>query len=223
MIESPKLNTKLLRAYSSPPLIYDIRGFFILTFAYRSTLWLQINFFGNNIGKRHLDIAVGTGTLLFLILKMREFRKKVEGEIIAIDYVPIMLDAGKKFFKNNPHVKLEVGDATQLNYDDDCFDTVSIANSLHCISDVTAALKETYRVLKPGGTFAANVLLFPSGAWPFKQIAQKIDTWGIKKGILHTPYYKEDIRNRITNVGYKILFEQVSGNSYNILAQKPLL
>ncbi len=48
---------KIEKAYDSPPLWYDIRGFFVLTFAYRSTLWAQIALFGNNIGPRHLEGA----------------------------------------------------------------------------------------------------------------------------------------------------------------------
>mgnify|MGYP001792058916 CR=1 FL=1 len=72
--EPTKYNPNLAKAYSAPPLIYDIRGFLILTFSYRSSLPLQINFFGKNIGKEHLDVAVGTGTLLFMILLWRKWK-----------------------------------------------------------------------------------------------------------------------------------------------------
>ena len=215
------VDAKLLEAYSIPPVLYDIRGFLILTFAYQSTLWSQIAFFGKNIGKRHLDVAVGTCTLLYLTLKWRKFRKKTEGEVIAIDYVPSMLAGGRKFFRNNPHVTLEVGDAMHLTFADNSFDTVNIANSVHCISDVDAAFRETFRVLKPQGRFAANVLLYPQGIFPFKQIAGAINRWGIKKGILATPYEREDVRARLVASGFTILDESVSGNCYNVLAAKP--
>ncbi|MGN2393366.1 class I SAM-dependent methyltransferase, partial [Pelomicrobium sp. G1] len=35
--EHEKTLEKIAQAYSSPPWWYDVRGFFILTFAYRST------------------------------------------------------------------------------------------------------------------------------------------------------------------------------------------
>lgn len=59
---------RVLDGYSSSPLVYDIRGFFILKLAYQGGLFRQILFFGSNMGKQHLDVAVGTGTLLHLIL-----------------------------------------------------------------------------------------------------------------------------------------------------------
>ncbi len=213
--------SKLLRAYSAPPFIYDLRGFFILTFSYRSTLWQQVSFFGKNIGKRHLDIAVGTGTLLFIIYMWRKITRKSESKIVAIDYVPSMLEGGNKYFKHNPHVHLEVGDATQLKFESNSFDTVNMANAFHCISNIDAALVEVYRVLKPGGIFAVNILLYPKGKWPFKQIAEKINMWGIKKGILYTPYNKEDVRKKIIERGFELVFEKISGNSYNLLIKKP--
>src|SRR3989338_3605220 len=36
---------------------YDVRGFFILTFAYSSTLLRQVRFFGKNMGSNHLEVA----------------------------------------------------------------------------------------------------------------------------------------------------------------------
>ncbi len=210
----------LKKAYSSPPIIYDLRGFLILTFSYNSTLFSQIKFFNKNIGKKHLDVAVGTGTLLFIILTWRRFKKMAPVDITAIDYVPTMLEGGKKYFDKNPNVHLEIGDVTNLIYPSNTFDTVNIANSMHCFSDIDAALKEVYRVLKPGGTFASNILLYPKGIWPLKQIANKINTWGMKKGILFTPYDKSEIKNKILNSGFILLAERESGNSYNILVQK---
>jgi ubiquinone/menaquinone biosynthesis C-methylase UbiE len=223
IFKSTMSNSSLLKAYSAPPWIYDIRGFFILTFAYRSTLWPQLRLFGSNMGMRHLEIAVGTGTLLYLILKWRRQRDMTEAEIIAIDYVPSMLEGGRKYFRNNPHVKLAVGDATKLDFPNDTFDTVNIANSMHCFSEIDAAIEETFRVLKPGGTLASNVLLYPKGVWPLKQIARLINDWGTRKGILKTPYLEQDIRGRIVSVGFRIISEKVSGNCYYILVRKPTL
>ena len=39
---------------------------------------------------------------------------------------------------------------------------------------------------------AANVLLYPRTIWPFSAIAAAIDGWGIRKGILVTPYRRDD-------------------------------
>src|SRR5207253_7871264 len=43
-LKAGKSREEIAAAYSSPPLWYDIRGFFILTFAYNSTLPRQLRF-----------------------------------------------------------------------------------------------------------------------------------------------------------------------------------
>jgi len=66
-----KTRDEIAEAYSSEPWWYDIRGFFILTFAYNSTIGTQMRFFGPNFGQKHLEVACGTGTLLEMILGWR--------------------------------------------------------------------------------------------------------------------------------------------------------
>ena len=92
---------------------------------------------------------------------------------------------------------------------------------MHCFPDVDGALRGVLRVLKAQGTLAANVLLYPEGRWPLKNIAARINRWGVRKGILYTPYLQGDIRQRIVNAGFEIISEGVSGNCYNVLARKP--
>ena len=69
----------------------------------------------------------------------------------------------------------------------------------------------------------ANVLLYPSGFAPLRWAAQRINTWGIRKGILYSPFAQEDIRQRIAAAGYEIAHEFKSGNTWNVIARKPLL
>ena len=66
-----KTRDEIAEAYSSEPWWYDLRGFFILTFAYNSTINTQLRFFGPHFGPNHLEVACGTGTLLELILRWR--------------------------------------------------------------------------------------------------------------------------------------------------------
>jgi len=94
-------------------------------------------------------------------------------------------------------VELMQADVASLDLPDASFDTANVANAIHCFPDVDAGLRELHRVLKPGGTLATNVLLYPQGMQPFRWIAEKIDAWGMKKGILYTPYRRDDIRARI--------------------------
>lgn len=209
-------------AYDSPPMWYDIRGFFILTFAYRSSLGFQVRFFGNNIGPRHLEVAIGSGSLADIILRWRHWKHLPVSQVAGIDYALPMLAGAFRRFRSRPEVELQHADAAALPYPDGEFDTANIANAVHCFPDVDGALRDICRVLKPGGLLAANVLLEPTAGPGFlRRLAERINTWGMKKGILYKPYHREDIRKRIQQAGFHIEYEQVTGNTYNVLARKP--
>jgi ubiquinone/menaquinone biosynthesis C-methylase UbiE len=216
-----KSRDEIAAAYSSPPLWYDVRGFFILTFAYNSTLTHQLRFFTPNFGPRHLEVACGTGTLLSIILRWRQWRKMPPSHIVGVDYAESMLAGAQHRFAGREDIELRHADAAALPYADGSFDTVNIANAIHCFPDVDGALRDIRRVMKPGATLATNVLLYPRTIWPFNAIAGAIDRWGIRKGILYTPYRREDIRQRIVTAGFEIASEAISGNCYDVVARKP--
>ena len=218
---SGKSRDDIAAAYRSPPWWYDVRGFFILTFAYNSTLTSQLRFFAANFGGRHLEVAVGSGTMLELLLRWRRWKRLAPTHVVGVDYAESMLAGARHRFAGKPDVELRYADAASLPFADGAFDTVNIANAVHCLPDVDGSLREVRRVLKPGGTMAANVLLFPRGPWPFKGIAERINLWGIRKGILYTPYKREDVRQRIVEAGLEVLSERVNGNCYDVLARKP--
>lgn len=216
----PKTRDEISSAYISEPWWYDLRGFFILTFAYNSTLTSPLRFFSPNFGEKHLEVACGTGTMLELVLRWRRWKKLPESQITGIDYAESMLAGAIKRFSKETSVDLQHADAAALPFADNTFDTANIANSIHCFPDVDSALLDIHRTLKPGGTLAANVLLYPRTPWPFNGFAERINNWGIRKGILYTPYEQAAIRQKIVNSGFKVLSETVSGNCYNILCCK---
>ena len=86
-----KSREEIAAAYSSPPWWYDVRGFFILTFSYNSTISAQIRHFGRNFGPRHIEIACGSGTLLDIILHWRRWKNLPAVEIVGVDYAESML------------------------------------------------------------------------------------------------------------------------------------
>lgn len=189
---------KITKAYSSPSWWYDIRGFFILTFAYRNTLWEQIRFFAADLKSPHLEVAIGSGTLFWMILAYRRIRGlSIPEEIIGIDYVDRILDGARHKFGRNKRFRLECMDAAHLPMGNGIFRSINIANAFHCFSDPDAALKEMYRVLADDGVLRLNAILHPGAIWPFKQISKAIFDWGMKKGnfgpSLHCRRYSESI------------------------------
>lgn len=217
---SGKSQDEIAAAYSSPPWWYNLRGFFILFFAYNSTVGSQLRLFGPNFGAQHLEAACGTGHLIEFLLRWRKQKGLPESHITGIDYAESMLDGAKQRFAGNPSIEFKHADAAKLPFPDNTFDTANIANAVHCFPDVDGALRDVYRVLKPEGTLAANVLLYPRAPWPFNRIADRINRWGIRKGILYTPYELENIRQKIVNSGFEFVSESISGNCYNVICRK---
>jgi ubiquinone/menaquinone biosynthesis C-methylase UbiE len=218
---TPKSREAIAAAYKSEPWWYDVRGFFILTFAYNSTLTEQLRFFGPNFGKQHLEVACGTGTLLELVFYWRRWKKLPTAQVVGVDYAEPMLAGARHRFAGKPDLEFLHADVAEMPFAADSFDTANVANAVHCFPDVDGGMRGVLRVLKPGGTMAANVLLFPRGRWPLRPLAERINRWGMRKGILYTPYDRNDIRQRIIAAGFEIVTEGVSGNCYNVLARKP--
>jgi ubiquinone/menaquinone biosynthesis C-methylase UbiE len=218
---SGKTRDEIAAAYKSEPWWYDVRGFFILTFAYNSTLGQQLRFFGKNFGPQHLEVACGTGTLLEMVLRWRKWHGLPKVQVSGIDYAESMLAGAIHRFRKQPDLVFQHADAAQLPFEDAAFDTANIANSVHCFPDVAGAFRGIFRVLKPGGTLAANALLYPRGQGVLAKVATRINDWGMKKGILYRPYHAQEVRELLLAAGFEVVSDQVSGNCLNILVRRP--
>ncbi|MBD2210072.1 class I SAM-dependent methyltransferase [Nostoc linckia FACHB-104] len=90
-------------------------------------------------------------------------------EVHLIDAVPLHIEQAQRFAEaqpNYPLASLNVGDARQLNRADHSVDAVLLLGPLYHLIDRTErilALREAYRILKPGGfVFAAGISRFAS-------------------------------------------------------------
>jgi SAM-dependent methyltransferase len=98
-------------------------------------------------GGHVLDVATGAGGFVrFLLEGLKDY-----DEIIGMDtndrYKAVFEDA----FKDKTNIRFQAMDARQMDFPDDSFDLVCIANSLHHL-DPEAVLRQMRRVLRPGGT-----------------------------------------------------------------------
>lgn len=101
-----------------------------------------------------LDVAGGTGDITFKILdRCQELKWDVNATIL--DYNQEMLEAGKIRPENKkfPHIDWVRGDAANLCVADQSFDVYTISFGLRNVTDIDAALREAYRILKPGGRY----------------------------------------------------------------------
>ncbi|HXD60310.1 MAG TPA: demethylmenaquinone methyltransferase [Lacisediminihabitans sp.] len=92
-------------------------------------------------GERILDIAAGTGTSSIALAKSG-------AEVVAADFSAGMIEVGRQ---KHPQLEFVQADATALPFKAGEFDAVTISFGLRNIKDPKRALREMYRVLKPGG------------------------------------------------------------------------
>lgn len=110
-------------------------------------------------GMKILDLAAGTGS-------SSEPLAAAGAEVIPADFSDGMLAAGRKA---RPHLPFTKADALNLPFLDGVFDAVTISFGLRNTADIDKALREMFRVTKPGGYLV--VVEFSAPVWrPFRFI-----------------------------------------------------
>ncbi len=109
-----------------------------------------------------LDLAAGT-------LTSSQPFARAGAYVVPCDFSLGMLRVGKK---NHPWMPFTAGDGTKLPFRDDVFDAVTISFGLRNIQDTEQALRELYRVTKPGGRVV--ICEFSHPTWkPFRTVYEE--------------------------------------------------
>lgn len=93
-----------------------------------------------------LEVGTGTGTISLML-------SKYISHINAIDISPVMIDIAraKADHLSVQSIILEVGDACELSFPDNTFDTIIASNILHLLVNPDLAMQEMKRVLRNNG------------------------------------------------------------------------
>jgi demethylmenaquinone methyltransferase/2-methoxy-6-polyprenyl-1,4-benzoquinol methylase len=95
-------------------------------------------------GQTALDLCTGTGKLAHELLPF----VGPSGRVVGIDFSPAMLELARQ---REPQIEFRLGDVTHLSEADASVDAVTIGFGLRNLVDREAALREMFRVLRPGG------------------------------------------------------------------------
>jgi len=114
-------------------------------------------------GQHILDLGCGTATLTVMVKQAYP-----DATVVGLDGDPAVLRIGQaKAEKAGVLLALEHGLAGKLPYPDDSFDRVLSSLMFHHLTtqDKHRAMKEAYRVLRPGGRFLIIDFGRPHGIW----------------------------------------------------------
>ncbi|MBQ3268564.1 MAG: class I SAM-dependent methyltransferase [Clostridia bacterium] len=152
-----------------------------------------------------LEVPVGTG-----VLTMPVYRELPKADVTCLDYSEAMMASAqaKARAAGLQNVRFMQGDVGALPFEDAQFDVVLSLNGFHAFPDKAAAYRETFRVLKPGGTFC--------GCFYIKDGCARTD-WFIRhlyqpKGFFTPPYETEaSLRARLEGMYGKVEVSRVEG------------
>ena len=147
-VAATKKATLVASVFDSVARNYDIMNDVMSLGMHR--LWKKFTFFTAEIhaGDKVLDIAGGTGDMSL------GFKKIVgpQGEVWHSDINSSMLKVGRERLLNQGVLTPQcLCDAEKLPFPDAYFNAVAVAFGLRNMTDKDGALREMYRVLKPGG------------------------------------------------------------------------
>ncbi|MER7047849.1 demethylmenaquinone methyltransferase [Streptomyces jumonjinensis] len=113
-------------------------------------------------GERVLDLAAGTATSSLPFTRAGAY-------VVPCDFSLGMLREGRR---RHPWLPLAAGDATRLPFRDGVFDAVTISFGLRNVQRTEEALREMYRVTKPGGRVVICEFSHPTWA-PFRTVYEE--------------------------------------------------
>ena len=154
-----------------------------------------------------LDLPCGRG----FYIKM--FRYVSQCQLIGVDLDWDVIQKAKRNVAHLDKVALQQGNIYNIPYPNSSFDAVILSEVLEHVDDDARGLRETFRVLKPGGVVAITV---PHANYPFwwdpiNKTLEAVFNRHIQRGVfagiwanhvrLYTP---EQLRQAVESVGFQI-------------------
>ena len=129
---------------------YDLMNDFMSLGIHRVWKNFMLDWLAPKRGQRLIDVAGGTGDIALDFIK----RAKSDVDATILDLTESMMVEGKRKILNIPQdskVNWVCGDAMYLPFSSNSFDVYTISFGIRNVTNISKALCEAYRVLKPGG------------------------------------------------------------------------
>jgi len=128
---------------------YDLNNSLLSLGLHHSWKRRAVEMSGAAPGDTVLDLCTGTGDLAVLLAR----RVGSQGRVIGLDLNERMLAYGRRKIEKLglANITLLTGNAESIQFRDRTFQAATVAFGIRNVTDIRTALREIYRVLKPGG------------------------------------------------------------------------
>ncbi|PIE97623.1 MAG: hypothetical protein CR988_07130 [Treponema sp.] len=182
-------------------------GIYNFIFAKKKNYRTMYNLISEHLNSSMTVLEVGTGPGLIA----REICDSVKS-VVATDFSDAMIEQAKKL-NNADNIEYAVQDASSLEYKDNSFDAVIIANVLHIVPNPEEIIKELKRVLRKGG-----IIIAPTFLW------KEMNFFGrIKKTIMlrrkfpiYTKWDSSGFLKFLEQQGLQIINKKIIKSAFNI-------
>lgn len=168
-----------------------------------------------------LDLATGQGVFLEEICNQLGDYKSA----IGVDTSDKALEAGNKK-EMDERIKLEKMDCSDLQFDDETFDLVTICNSIHHLENREKVLFEALRVLKKDGLFIVSEMFHSPSERPSQSTHSHFHHWwgeiDSALGNYHgKTFTKDELLEIVENLPLSSFdFEQIDGEDEDIFSEE---
>lgn len=151
-----------------------------------------------------LEIGCGSGAMARALIHKEYF----SGELVGIDQSPAFIEAAKCFAMEEDAgdtLLFNVGDAHDLDFENDSFDVVILHTLISHVSDPEIVIKEVSRVTRPGGSIAIFDGDYSSltYACPDHDLGQKMDH-ALASTTFNNPLIMRDLARILPELGLKV-------------------
>ena len=132
---------------------YDLMNNFMSMYTHKATRKFALTLVKSKRPLKMLDLATGTGDFAFLLAKNKKLQ---HADITGLDFSAGMLEVGRRRSKKlglSQEINFVQGDIMKLPFENNQFDLLTIGYGIRNVVDIPYALKEIYRITRPGGSF----------------------------------------------------------------------
>ncbi len=150
-------------------------------------------------GFRVLDVGSGPAHQVFEMSSVMGNSGRIDG----VDAAESALDIARQRCSELDNVNFQLGDASNLPFDDATFDAVMSSQVFEYLDDVSGAIAEMFRVLKSGGGVLIHDSEWGALLWRSSDPERMARIMKIWDGHLADPHLPQSLSRKLTDAGFK--------------------